>query len=101
MLQAGQLLAHLLMAAGAGDRPVTLLAYSMGARLAFHCLLELCRANAQARALHTRPALLHDSVFMLNGEVRSVFLRLIVAQLDAHEHASRRSSRCQTCIASW
>ena len=51
-LQAGQLLAHLLMAAGAGDRPVTLLAYSMGARLAFHCLLELCRSNAQARALH-------------------------------------------------
>ena len=75
VLQAGQLLAHLLMAAGAGDRPVTLICYSMGARLAFHCLLELCRANAQARALHTRPYLPHDSVFELNREIYTHSLR--------------------------
>ena len=47
----------------------------MGARLAFHCLLELCRANAQARALHTRPDLPHDSVFELNREINSHSLR--------------------------
>ena len=76
-------------------------AYSMGARLAFHCLLELCRANAQARAVHTRPDLPHDSVFGLNREINSHSLRPGLAQLDAHEHASRHSSQCQTHIASW
>lgn len=73
-MQAGQLLAHLLMAAGAGDRPVTLLAYSMGARLAFHCLLELCRANAQARC--TRGQVCCMTVCLSSGEVRSDFLGL-------------------------
>lgn len=50
--KAGVLLAHTLMAGGHGDRPVTLIGYSMGARLIFHCLLELCRHNAKG----VRPA---------------------------------------------
>lgn len=45
--KAGKLLARLLMAGAAGDRPVTLVAHGMGARLAFHCLLELCRHGAR------------------------------------------------------
>ena len=46
-LQAGRLLAQLLMQGGHGDRPVTLIGYSMGARLVFHCLLELARSNCK------------------------------------------------------
>ena len=45
--QAGRLLAQLLMQGGHGDRPVTLIGYSMGARLVFHCLLELARNNCK------------------------------------------------------
>lgn len=45
--KAGILLAHILMAGAHGDRPVTLIGYSMGARLIFHCLLELCRHSAK------------------------------------------------------
>ena len=44
--QAGRLLAHVLAAGAHGGRPVTLVAFSMGARLAFHCLLELVRLGA-------------------------------------------------------
>jgi pimeloyl-ACP methyl ester carboxylesterase len=46
-LQAGRLLAHVLMGSGHGDRPVTLIGHSMGARVIFHCLLELCRHNCK------------------------------------------------------
>lgn len=49
--KAGVLLAHTLMAGGHGDRPVILVGYSMGARLIFHCLLELCRHNAKGPRL--------------------------------------------------
>lgn len=49
--KAGVLLAHTLMAGGHGDRPVILVGYSMGARLIFHCLLELCRNNAKGALL--------------------------------------------------
>ena len=47
-VKAGRLLAHTLLARGAGGRPVTLCGYSMGARLIFHCLLELARCGAGA-----------------------------------------------------
>ncbi|GAX74427.1 hypothetical protein CEUSTIGMA_g1876.t1 [Chlamydomonas eustigma] len=40
---AGVLLAHQLASGCAGSRPVTLLGFSIGARLIFHCLLELER----------------------------------------------------------
>lgn len=46
-VKAGKLLAQLLAAGGAGDRPVVLVGHSMGARLIFHCLLELCRLGAR------------------------------------------------------
>jgi pimeloyl-ACP methyl ester carboxylesterase len=45
--KAGKVLAGLLMAGGAGERPVTIIAHGMGARLAFHCLLELARHGAR------------------------------------------------------
>lgn len=46
-LQAGKLLAHVLMSGGHGGRPVTLVGHSLGARVIFHCLLELCRHNCR------------------------------------------------------
>ena len=49
--KAGILLAHILMSGGHGERPVTLIGYSMGARLIFHCLLELCRHSAKGACL--------------------------------------------------
>ncbi len=48
-VKAGRLLAHVLMGGGAGGRPVTLVGYSMGARLVFHCLLELVRCADDGR----------------------------------------------------
>jgi surfactin synthase thioesterase subunit len=56
LAQAGRLLAHVLMQGGHGDRPVTLIGYSMGARLVFHCLLELCRHRAKGKLRAAAPA---------------------------------------------
>ncbi|KAA6418450.1 MAG: hypothetical protein FRX49_11610 [Trebouxia sp. A1-2] len=50
--KAGKLLAHVLMSGAHGDRPVTLIGYSMGARLVYHCLLELCRFNCKGIVEH-------------------------------------------------
>lgn len=44
----GKLLANMLMHRTHGDRPVTLLGVSLGARLAFHCCLELHKHGARA-----------------------------------------------------
>lgn len=49
---AGKLLAHLLLSGAHGDRPVRLVAHGMGARLVFHCLLELCRQGARGVVQH-------------------------------------------------
>lgn len=45
--KAGKLLAHVLMTGGNSGRPVTLIAHSMGARLVFSALVELCRCGAR------------------------------------------------------
>lgn len=50
--RAGKLLAHLLLSGAHGDRPVRLVAHGMGARLVFHCLLELCRQGARGVVQH-------------------------------------------------
>lgn len=56
MRQAGRLLAHVLMGGGHGDRPVRLIGHSMGARVIFHALLELCRHNCKGDlALYPHP----------------------------------------------
>jgi len=44
---AGRVLANVLMARAHGDRPVKLFGFSMGARLIFHCLLELYRHDCR------------------------------------------------------
>ncbi|EFJ45907.1 hypothetical protein VOLCADRAFT_34144, partial [Volvox carteri f. nagariensis] len=43
----GRILAHMLMQGAHGDRPVMLIGFSIGARLIFHCLLELNRCGAR------------------------------------------------------
>ncbi len=60
--KAGILLAHILMSGGHGERPVTLIGYSMGARLIFHCLLELCRHSAKGACLAAESVLLIDNM---------------------------------------
>lgn len=44
--KSGVLLAHVLMSCCHGGRPVTLVGYSMGARLVYYCLQELAAYNA-------------------------------------------------------
>ena len=66
--KAGILLAHILMSGAHGDRPVTLIGYSMGARLIFHCLLELCRHNARGQA--------SSSCFAYHSLIAGVFSRM-------------------------
>jgi pimeloyl-ACP methyl ester carboxylesterase len=51
-VKAGKVLAHLLLSGAHGDRPVTLVSHGMGARLVFHCLLELCRQGARGVVQH-------------------------------------------------
>ncbi|KAI3426087.1 hypothetical protein D9Q98_008055 [Chlorella vulgaris] len=51
-VKAGKVLAHLLVSGAHGDRPVVLTAHGMGARLVFHCLLELCRLGARGVVQH-------------------------------------------------
>lgn len=44
--KAGEVLAHALMSKVQGERPVTLIGYSLGARVIYTCLLELANQNA-------------------------------------------------------
>ena len=52
---AGQLLAHMLIARVHGDRPVTLFGLSLGARLIFHCCLELYKQGASTMLVPSLP----------------------------------------------
>lgn len=78
-VKAGRLLAHVLMQGAHGDRPVTLIGYSMGARLVFHCLLELARNNCkgivESVVLLGCPVSLQQERWML---ARSVVARRLV-----------------------
>ncbi len=47
--KSGVLLAHVLMSCCHGGRPVTLIGYSMGARVLYYCLQELVAYNALGR----------------------------------------------------
>lgn len=51
---------------------MVLLAYSMGARLAFHCLLELCRYNAKGE--RARPALQSVQCFFCNVALQRLLI---------------------------
>ena len=58
--RAGKLLATMLAGRAHGDRPVTLIGLSVGALVAFHCLLELRYLGAGTLQ---RYLLMHISVF--------------------------------------
>lgn len=66
----GKLLAHMLMHRTHGDRPVTLLGVSLGARLAFHCCLELHKHGARALLLRSAPpcSLIANMRLLTDGE---------------------------------
>lgn len=56
--EAGRLLADVLVARPQGSRPVTLLGYSMGARLVFHCLEALAAKGASGLGIVENAVLL-------------------------------------------
>lgn len=77
--RAGKLLANMLMHRLHGDQPVTLFGVSVGARLAFHCCLELFKHGACAL-----PLLFHCGLELFNHgacALPSLFSALAVSAL--------------------
>lgn len=66
-------------------RPVTLIGYSMGARLVYHCLLELCRFNCKGIVEHA--VLLGCTVTIVKE--RFVMARSVVSGRFVNAYASQ------------
>jgi hypothetical protein len=62
--KAGEILADALINKAQGERPVTLIGYSLGSRLIYSCLQSLCRRSAYG---------LVESVILMGGRVVNVF----------------------------